>query len=319
MNYPVIKIANNNVMIKKLQKYGLTGLFKKIPNYLSLKFKIILNKVTQKYYSWKVRNAPVFKNPTSEELQQIENDLINLGVKIFDYLPNPENFIKFQSLEYFPSDYHGGLNSGVWDEKLLEHWIAFEILGLGNYQPNDIYIDVAAASSPWAKTLRDKFEVSTFAIDIDQVGGNYQDLPYYRVENATATSFPDESVKGASLQCAFEMFIGDDDINFIKEISRILKYGGRVIILPLYTHTHYCTYSTAEYYGKGYSDEEAKEYVRLDCWGVPSSRKYDAFQLKERLLKIIENYGMKYKLYALRNKNQLGKNIYCHFILEIVK
>jgi len=306
-------------MINKLRQHGLIGSVKKIPNYLKCKINLFQKNITQKYNYWKFRNGPIYHNPTPEELQQIEHDLTSSVIEVLDYFPNPEAFVKFQSSEYFPSDYHGGLNSVVWDEKLLEHWIAFELLGLENYQSDDIYVDVAAASSPWAKILRDKFGISSFAIDLDHVGRNYQNLPYYKLENATATTFPDESVKGASLQCAYEMFMGDDDINFIKEIARILKPGGKIIICPLYTHTHYCAYSTPEYYGKGYSDQEAKEYVRLDCWGVPSSRKYDVFQMKERLLKNIEKYKMHYKLYALRNKTDLGKNIYCHFILEIFK
>lgn len=306
-------------MINKLKQYGLLGSLKKIPHHLQFKLNLFQKNLTQKYNYWRVRNAPVYQNPSSEELQQIENDLINLGIEVLDYSPNPENFIKFKSCGYFPSNYHGGMDSGVWDEKLLEHYIAFELLGLEHYQPSDIYVDVAAASSPWAKTLRDKFGVSSFAIDLELVGENYKDLPYYRIENATATTFEKNSVNGASLQCAYEMFINNDDVSFIDEVARILKPGGKVIILPLYMHTHYCAYSTPDYYGKGYSDIEAKEYVRLDCFGVPSSRKYNAIKLKSRIIDNTRKNNLNYRLFAIRNKKDLGNNIYCHFILEITK
>jgi hypothetical protein len=115
------------------------------------------------------------------------------------------------------------------------------------------------------------------------------------------------------------MFMGQDDTRFIQELARILKVGGKVVILPLYMHTHYCAYSTPEYFGKSYSDPAAKEYVRLDCSGVPSSRKYDPLKLKERVLDAIIAAGLRYKVLVLRNKNELGKSIYCHFILEIEK
>lgn len=36
-----------------------------------------------------------------------------------------------------------------------------------------------------------------------------------------------------------------------------------------------------------------------------------------RVLKPIIKAGMKYRLLVLRNKSELGENIYCHFILEI--
>jgi len=211
------------------------------------------------------------------------------------------------------------MNSGVWDEKLLEHWLAREILGLMDYRQDDVYVDVAAASSPWAKTLRERKGISAYAIDLGEVGQAYRHLPYYRRENATKTTFANASVKGASLHCAYEMFTGEDDTLLIHEVARILKPGGKVVILPLYMHTHYCAYATPDYYGKGYSDPDAKEYIRWDCMGIPSSRKYNAAMLKKRVLDPIGSLGMSYKMLALRNKADFGSSIYCHFILEITR
>ncbi|MFM6272363.1 MAG: hypothetical protein ACKPFA_38655 [Dolichospermum sp.] len=95
-------------MINKLKQYGLLGSLKKIPHHLQFKLNLFQKNLTQKYNYWRVCNAPVYQNPSSEELQQIENDLINLGIEVLDYSPNPENFIKFKSCGYFPSNYHGG-------------------------------------------------------------------------------------------------------------------------------------------------------------------------------------------------------------------
>ena len=144
-------------------------------------------------------------------------------------------------------------------------------------------------------------------------------LPYYRQEDATQTSFENASVRGISLHCAYEMFLGEDDSRFINEVARILRPGGKVVILPLYMHTHHCAYSTPEYFGKGYADPTAMEYIRLDCTGIHSSRKYDAITLKRRILDPITSLGLGYKVLALRNKAELANNIYCHFIMEIVK
>lgn len=190
----------------------------------------------------------------------------------------------------------------------MEHWSS-----------DDVYVDIAACNSPWAKVLREQRGLSAYAIDLGPVGAAYSDLPYYRSEDATRTSFADASIRGASLQCAYEMFQGDHDHLLIKELARILRPGGKVIILPLYMHTHYCVYATPEYFGKGYADADAYEYIRMDCYGLPSSRKYDAQRLKKRVLDPIEQTGLKYKLRALRNKADLGAGVYCHFILEIEK
>ena len=297
-------------IIHKIRRHGLRGSLRKI---------IIKLKNKSGYTRWKFRHAHIYASPTTVELEKIEQDLALMDVPLAAYFPHPAKFNEFQEQAWFPSDYHGGFKSGVWDEKLLEHWIASELLDLMGYTHQDIYVDVAAASSPWAKVLRERKHLNAFAIDLLEVGAAYQHLSYYRIENATATTFPDDSVKGVSLHCAYEMFMGQDDTKLIAELARILKSGGKAIILPLYMHTHYCAYSTPEYFGKGYSDLKAKEYVRVDCSGVPSSRKYDAKHLKARVLDPIESVGLHYRVYVLRNKEKLGQGIYCHFILEIEK
>lgn len=269
------------------------------------------------YFRWRCRSAPIYNNPTPIELVMIEQSLRDLGIAIHDYMPSTEAFKKFKEENWFPPAYHGGQHSGVWDEKLLEYWLSSNLLGLKDYSKEDIFVDIAACDSPWAKTLRERLGITTFAIDLDSNNPAYRDLAYYRIEDATKTTFQPGSVTGCSLHCAYEMFMGDDDRNLIIESARILKPGGKMIILPLYMHTHYCTYTTPEYFGKGHSDISAKEYIRLDCMGIPSSRKYDAKTLKNRVLDPIINAGMKYRLHVLRNKLAFGENIYCHFILEL--
>lgn len=304
-------------LVEKVQKYGLIGSARMASHLVSHKLRH--SKLGRSYSEWYFRNTPQYANPTPDELCQIETDLRALGIEMADYAPAPGLFQQFKAGAWFPPNYHGGEASGVWDEKLLEHWISGDLLGLWHWVKEDIYVDIAACNSPWAQVLHERLGLSTFAIDLGPVGPSYCHLPYYRSENATQTTFQDSSIAGASLQCAYEMFVGDDDQRLIPELARILKPGGKAIILPLYMHTHYCAYSTPEYFGKGYPDADAQEYVRLDCSGVPSSRKYDAQHLKDRVLRPLEQVGMGYHLRILRNKHELGQNIYCHFILEIQK
>jgi hypothetical protein len=267
---------------------------------------------------WRTRQAPRYRNPTPAELVSIEEALAGLGVRVEDYRADLEAFARFKAGNPFPDDYHGGRAGGVWDEKLLEHFIAAGMLGLDTYGPGDTYVDVAACNSPWARHLRETRGLDAWAIDLE-VGRDFRGLPYYRRENAAATGFADASVRGASLHCAFEMFSGDDDTGFIREAARILAPEGRIVILPLYMHTHYCAYSTPEYWGRGRSDPAVVEYLRTDTWGVPSSRKYDAPALVRRVLEPASAAGLRYRLSALRNKDELGENIYCHFILELFR
>jgi SAM-dependent methyltransferase len=297
-------------IINKIRKYGIIVFVHRVIKYI---------KKISGYNRWKFRHHPIYEDPMLQQLQEIEQRLTLSGVKIEELLLLPGEFEEFKSKNWFPEDYYGGHQSHVWDEKLLEHWISSELLKLMSYTEKDIFVDIAACSSPWAKILREHKNIQAFAIDMDNIGEFYENLPYYRLENATKTHFADSSVRGAALHCAYEMFMGDDDLLLIKELSRILRPGGKAIILPLYMNTHYCAYSTVEYFGKGYSDPEAKEYVRLDYYGIPSARNYDSVRLKQRVLDSIIDNKMKYKIYILRNKEDLGENIYCHFILEIIK
>lgn len=270
------------------------------------------------YYRRKFAGADVYHNPSEPELASIERALAEHGVAVQDLVIDPRAFTEFKKKIAFPANYHGGAAGGVWDEKILEHFIAYELARLDDLGPDDVYVDVAACASPWARLLREQRRLQAYAIDLT-VASPFRGLPYYHAENATRTSFADASVLAMSLQCAYEMFEGDDDVGLLREAARILSAGGRLVISPLYMHTHYCSYSTPDYWGTGRSDPLAKEYLRLDFLGVPSSRKYDAGKLRERVLDPLERFGLAYNLHALRNKAELGAGIYCHFVLEVRK
>lgn len=196
----------------KIKKHGAVGSAKRAVGLAIWKAKQVRNV----YYRWAVRKEPKYVGPNVSELAKIEGDLHAAGITVHDYFPRVEDFSDFQAANYFPQDYCGGASAPVWVEKLLEHWVAAERLGLMSYQSTDIYVDVAAANSPWAMTLRERHGIAAFAIDLCEIGSAYKHLPFYRIENATSTTFSDASVSGVSLQCAYEMFMRDDDTNLLK-------------------------------------------------------------------------------------------------------
>ncbi len=299
--------------LRLIKRHGLIGALKRIPHFflddLGLR---------RKYLSKKYPQSVFYKNPTVDDISKIENQLSILNIAVHDLHIDTADFKLFCSNYQFPHDYHGGINSPVWTEKLLEHYIAFNLIGLANLSPQETYIDIAACNSPWAKILKEKNTCDAFAIDL-AVPSIYEKLEYYIEMDATKTSFDDNSVSGISLQCAYEMFINNDDIHLIDEIARILKPGGKAVISPLYMHTHYCAYSSYEHFGKGLSPSEATEYINLHAQNIPSSRKYDANQLKSRILDRITDSNLQYKLFAIRNKQKIDEHVYCHFVLLIIK
>lgn len=298
-------------IIELYKCYGLSSVFKKI--FLKLK-KIFLNY----YYNLKYFYEPEYKNPDDGELSIIEEKLKDESISLNYYSVNIDQFHQFKNKFIFPLDYCGGHDSPVYQEKLLEHFIAYDLLNLCQYSEKDTYIDVAASGSPWAKLLREHLKIDAYAIDLN-IPVDYQNLNYYIKCDATKTSFASDSVSGLSLQCAFEMFQKNDDINFIAEIARILKSGGKVIIVPLYMHTQYCFYASPDHYKSYFAESEIKEYICRKHTDIYFSRKYDVKNLKTRIIDPIVKLGLNYKMYVLKNKKFTDSEIYCHFILEVSK
>lgn len=294
-----------NGFLVRMARRGLTGTLKSAAL-----------RVRRAFHDIRTRDAPEYKGPNDEELGRIESRIKALGIPVRDFFVDKKAFEDFIDWARFPADYHGGAGGDVYLEKLLEHFVAWEFLGFGEprYMP---YVDVAAGMSPWACMLRSR-GYEAFAVDLS-VPLEHARLGYYLQEDATRTSFGDETIGSASLQCAYEMFAGTDDMDLLKELGRILKPGGRAVISPLYTHTHACFYQTPEWYGRPLGDEGAVAYVRRDCWAVPSSRKYSPATLESRVYQSAVQCGLVPSVYVLRNKTDVGAGIYLHFILILDK
>jgi len=119
------------------------------------------------------------------------------------------------------------------EKKLLEHYLAFSQLELASGQ---VYVDVASECSPFPKIFRRKFGVKAYSQDLSYRPG----IRGWQIgSSADAIPLPDASVDRLSLQCAFEHFEGDCDAGFIRETARLLRPGGRCLIVPLYVGTVY--------------------------------------------------------------------------------
>lgn len=270
------------------------------------------------YARIRTRSVETYRNPTHEELINIEMKLAERGEGGELLQVDAGCYKAFSERFPFPPDYHGGMQTGYWHEKIFEHFVSHMLLDLDSYGPGDIYLDVAAGGSPWVKMLREFGSIEAYAIDVT-FPCSVKGIDYYREEDATRTSFASSTIRGISLHCAYEMLTGDSDRLAIIELGRILRPGGAIIIVPLYLHTHYCSYSSPEYWGRGFSDSGAHEYVRRDSRAIPSSRKYDPDNLRERVLETARSAGLTTHLYCLRGQSDISTEIYCHFLLELRK
>ena len=204
-------------------------------------------------------------------------------------------------------------------EKPLEHYLTMKYLEI---KSEDVFIDVAAASSPWAKLLRKKYgcrrayrQDLIYEDDINgfDIGGNAGNMP-----------LPDGFADVLTLHCAYECFQGNSDIEFAKEAGRVLKNSGRLGIVPLYLDSVYFVKSGPKADRRFINvEEEAKCIWRDDDYlSEPFSRHYSPESFMERVVNNLE--GLKGEIIHFTNLSELeghfkGQRIYCHFMFGAIK
>jgi len=116
--------------------------------------------------------------------------------------------------------------------KALEHFLSFVLLAP---RPGEIAIDVAASNSPCADiVLREFGAARAYRQDFNYPAGVHDTKIGSR---ASAIPLPDASVDLIMLHNSWEHFEGDEDIAFLFEARRLLKPGGRLVIIPVYMST----------------------------------------------------------------------------------
>ncbi len=158
------------------------------------------------------------------------------------------------------------------DAKLLEYYISYRWLDLG---PQDTFIDVAAQDCPFAFFVRDHFGCTVYRQDLLYLkkGIHGEDI------GGTASRIPLKtgSVSKISLHNSFEHFEGRSDIRFIREAQRLLRPGGKLVIVPLFIGDVYSMVRDA-----GWVDDEGTKHL----WGEGAqfARWYDLPRFKGRIL-----------------------------------
>ncbi|KAF5049478.1 hypothetical protein DSECCO2_439360 [anaerobic digester metagenome] len=206
----------------------------------------------------------------------LRDRLYRTGVSIID---RPIELDAFRAwMEHFPViDRFYRRFGDIWIEKCLEHYLVSRELGL---VPGDTYIDVASAGSPWARTLRHQ-GVSAYRLDLIyrpgvhgiNIGGD-----------ATGSGLPDEFARALSIQCAFELFYGRNDIGFMEETARVLCAGGRAAVTPLYLDdAHFVLHSPRALPPPGSEEPDAVRVWRDDGVSAPFSRHYSPESFAARI------------------------------------
>lgn len=243
--------------------------------------------------------------------ESLKERLVSAGVPVEPLDIDIPDFERW--LDDFPEIKRNYENLGdVFIEKCLEHYLAYRHL---NISDNDTYIDVAAAGSPWAESLNAR-GVKAYRLDLSfPIGINGIDIG----TDAGDTNLPDNFASALSLQCAYECFMGDVDIDFVKEASRILDKKGRYGIAPLYlADVHFVSTSPYCNQAEVIIEPKARKVWRDDEYKVPFSRHYSPESFAERIYSSIQA-DMTGRVLFFKNideviKHYPGQRIYCFFV-----
>ncbi len=212
-----------------------------------------------------------------EYFAALKQKLTTLGVPVEEADVDVPGFASW--LDDFPGiREHYRASGEAFIEKCLEHYLAFRSLGISR---DEVYIDVAAANSPWAAILNKK-GIKAYRLDLGYPKGvRGIDIG----ADAGDTKLPDGFADVLSLHCSYECFMGDADVRFIKEAARVLGNKGRYAIVPLYLDDNYFI-STSPYCDqKGIViDSQAKKVWRDDGHIAPFSRHYSPEFLRREFL-----------------------------------
>lgn len=242
---------------------------------------------------------------------KIAEEFNRIGIAVHDISVHTKDYQEYIKNTNYPLSYYGGGKDHRqnFTEKTLEHFVSFRFMDLN---PDSVFIDVAACTSPFYQIVKEKYKLTkSYQQDLvfkkglhaDKIGGYASDIP-----------LKDQSVDVVTLHCSLEHFEGNSDIEFFIEMERILKPGGKIIVLPFYLAYEYSIHLDPAFnlikFHKTKVDRLAS--IRYCDWRQYFSRHYDVETLQNRILEKVPQLGL--EIYRLKNFRQIHPSTYLRFI-----
>jgi len=123
-----------------------------------------------------------------------------------------------------------------------------------------------------------------------------------------------------ALHCTFEHFEGDSDTRFVDEIARVLKSGGKVVIVPLYIHQCYTIWTDPSLFASSRIRPDPGATVFLNVgWSNAFGRHYSPEAFYDRVVRKCEDNGLCIRILKVTNVQELDPSCYVRFIALIEK
>lgn len=257
-------------------------------------------------------------NFSSDALDPVERMCGAMGVPVqpFDVKPHLAGFRAHLQLPEYSGEYriYGGPMFHCLLEKALEHYLSFV---LAEPMPGQTAVDVGSCKSVVPEILRRVHNVQCYEQDLEYSPGVHGN----RVgSSADAIPLPDRSIDFTMLHCTFEHFEGNADTGFVRESARLLKPGGRTIILPLYLNENYCnvTGETDPAQRAGITfDSTASFHCVIPEWKNRFGRHYSPPALLTRVIAPAREAGLNVTLHRVKNWDLVDAKLWLRWILVL--
>ncbi len=242
----------------------------------------------------------------------VSQQFIEAGYPPDDYYVDIKGFNEYcLRHEKAYQDYKEGLKE-LFIEKALEHYVSLSFCPL---TPDGKVIDIANAGSPFPEIVHADYGCNVWSNDLAFPKGIHQRKWHTKI-GGDACELPvnDNFFDLAVLHCAFEMFEGEADINLIRKAERMLKPGGRLVVIPLYMNETYHILRDPRTYRNPLPeiDEGAELVYRENFYGAAFARFYSVGALMKRLVNSAEN--LDFKIYRVRNLPELNAFCYMNWV-----
>ena len=176
--------------------------------------------------------------------------------------------------------------------------------------PDDVFVDIASCSSPFADIVERLGTSTAYRQDLDfppgvsgrTIGGSAEHLP-----------FADGFFSRMTLHCSFEHFEGEADMGFVTEAGRVLRPGGAACVLPLYVSEIFHNVTDPEIERPGLYFDEGAAVAEVRGWRNRFGRFYDAARLSQRVLERIGR--LEATIYFIENEKDVAPACYLKFAL----
>lgn len=196
-------------------------------------------------------------------------------VRVVETAITRDDLVQFQKKMDYPRFYYVAerrIRYSLW------HHVGTELCGLDS---SSVVIDVGAQAGLWGSMIRRRFGCQVFDLDLEYKPG----IHGWRIgAPASAMLLKSGSVSHVVSFCAFNCFEGDDDTAMIREAGRLLKPGGRLIIVPLCIGDEYVNLYDPRFIAGVERLDEGARPAALMGWGNGFGRWYDRQAFESRIL-----------------------------------